>query len=94
MSMKNYGKHDARRSSAHEKWYDAHFPVLAKRKDRNVRQSSRGKFASVAELVAHQQGIEAKRPKRPAFRRPKPPVINWLATDGKRDSFIDNYVEK
>ena len=34
---------------------------LAKRKDRNVFRSSHGKFASVADLVKHQQVCEKER---------------------------------
>lgn len=42
---------------------------MGPKKDRHVKKSSHGKFNTVAELVAHQRGREAVKPKKPA---PKP----------------------
>jgi hypothetical protein len=55
------GKHDGRRHSKHALWYDNHFDKLKKCKDRNVKRSSHGKFATVAELVKHQTAETTKR---------------------------------
>lgn len=89
-SSKAMSRANSRRNQYHETFYASHFPIVAKRKDRNVKRSSHGKFVTVAALVAHQ--AEHSRPVYPVRQRPFHVSNNWLTRDKFRDGFTRDYV--
>src|SRR4051812_22721362 len=55
------GKKNGARSTKHASWYQSLIPKVAKRKDKNVRKSSHGKFKNVADLVSHQERVSPRK---------------------------------